>query len=403
MPDDFREFFEERTQWTDTYGSGDHTHPHGTADLSDANDEVPLSRRQLRKSHEKRRNQQIIRIVAIVVVVAMVVGLLVFGYTKLKSWRNARERASQALTADYPGPGTGKVEFTVESGEGPAEIGNNLVKADVVKSQASYTSAVAANNSTLYPGTYELKKHMACADVIAILSDQSKATGFLQVKAGERVSQVIADAAQLSGISADDFNAVINGGGAGILPAEAGGKFEGWFEPGTYNVKNRNSANDIIKEMVDKRVEKLDSLGAPTGADRERMLIIASIAESEVNADEYYGKVVRVILNRQAKNMPLGMDSTVAYGLGTTADKLTDAMLQDASNPYNTRVNTGLPPTPISNPGESAIKAAMNPPEGDWLYFVTVNLTTGETKFATTEDEFWNLRDEYKSSNSNAN
>ena len=45
----------------------------------------------------------------------------------------------------------------------------------------------------------------------------------------------------------------------------------------------------------------------------------------------------------------------------------------------------------------------MNPPEGDWLYFVTVNLTTGETKFATTEDEFWKLRDEYKSSNDNAN
>ena len=82
---------------------------------------------------------------------------------------------------------------------------------------------------------------------------------------------------------------------------------------------------------------------------------------------------------------------------------LTDAMLNDASNPYNTRVNTGLPPTPISNPGESAIKAAMNPPEGDWLYFVTVNLTTGETKFAATEDEFWKLRDEYKNSNSNAN
>ena len=52
---------------------------------------------------------------------------------------------------------------------------------------------------------------------------------------------------------------------------------------------------------------------------------------------------------------------------------------------------------------ESAIKAAMNPPEGDWLYFVTVNLTTGETKFAATEDEFWKLRDEYKNSNSNAN
>lgn len=402
MPDDFREFFEERTQWTDT-DDDDSAPRQGLADNTDAEDEAPLSRRQLRKSQEQRRNRRIIRIVAIVVIVAMVIGLFAFGYTRLKSWRDARERAQQALTADYPGPGTGKVEFTVESGEGPAEIGEKLVKADVVKSQAAFTSAVAANNSTLYPGTYELKKHMACADVITILSDQSKATGFLQVKAGERVSQVIANAAQLSGISVDDFNAVINGGGAGILPEEAGGKFEGWFEPGTYNVKNRGSASDIIKEMVDKRIEKLDSLGAPTGADRQKMLIMASIAESEVNSDEYYGKVVRVILNRLAQNMPLGMDSTVAYGLGTTADKLTDTMLADASNPYNTRVNAGLPPTPISNPGESAIKAAMNPPEGDWLYFVTVNLTTGETKFATTEDEFWKLRDEYKSTNSNAN
>lgn len=399
MADDFRDFFEERTQWTDpdapkAFESDAHI-------LSD--EEAPRSRREIRKSKERKRTQQLTRIVAIVLVVAVACSLAGFGYHRLTMWRDARERASETLTADYPGPGSGAVEFTVESGEGPAEIGDKLVKADVIKSQGAFTSAVAANNSTLYPGTYELKKHMASADVVAILSDQSKATGFLQVKAGERVSQVIADAAKLSGINADDFNAVINGGGAGILPAEAGGKFEGWFEPGTYNVKNHGSASDIIKTMVDKRVEKLDALGVPTGTDRQRLLIIASISESEVNSEEYYGKVVRVILNRMAKNMPLGMDSTVAYGLGVSADKLTDAMLNDASNPYNTRVNTGLPPTPISNPGESAIKAAMNPPEGDWLYFVTVNLTTGETKFAATEDEFWKLRDEYKNSNSNAN
>lgn len=401
MADDFRDFFEERSQWTDPDSSVSSDGSPHDADSGAAQD-APRSRREIRKSKERKRTQLLTRIIAIVVVVAVVIGLACVGYSKLRSWREAREKASQALTADYPGPGSGKVEFTVESGEGPAEVGNKLVKARVVKSQGAFTSAVAANNSTLYPGTYELKKHMASADVVAILSDQSKATGFLQVKAGERVSQVIADAARLSGISADDFNAVVNGGGAGILPDEAGGKFEGWFEPGAYNVKNRGSASEIIKEMVDKRIEKLDALGAPTGADRQKMLIMASIAESEVNSDEYYGKVVRVILNRIAKNMPLGMDSTVAYGLGTTADKLTDAMLVDASNPYNTRVNQGLPPTPISNPGESAIKAAMNPPEGDWLYFVTVNLTTGETKFAATEDEFWKLRDEYKSSNSNA-
>ena len=101
--------------------------------------------------------------------------------------------------------------------------------------------------------------------------------------------------------------------------------------------------------------------------------------------------------------MPLGMDSTVAYGFGINGSQLTDEQLQDGSNPYNTRVNKGLTPTPISNPGDSAIQAAMNPPEGKWLYFVTTNLKTGETKFVETEDEFWKIRDEYKNNNENAN
>ena len=91
---------------------------------------------------------------------------------------------------------------------------------------------------------------------------------------------------------------------------------------------------------------------------------IASIAESEACNPDDYGKVARVILNRIDQDMPLGMDSTVAYGFNTTGSKLTDEQLEDGSNPYNTRVNKGLPPTPISNPGDSAIQAAMNPPEG---------------------------------------
>lgn len=87
---------------------------------------------------------------------------------------------------------------------------------------------------------------------------------------------------------------------------------------------------------------------------------IASIAESEACNPDDYGKVARVILNRIDQDMPLGMDSTVAYGFNTTGSKLTDEQLEDGSNPYNTRVNKGLPPTPISNPGDSAIQAAMN-------------------------------------------
>ena len=143
------------------------------------------------------------------------------------------------------------------------------------------------------------------------------------------------------------------------------------------------------------RIAKLDELGIPEGQ-REEKINVASIIENEVNKDEYRGKVARVIYNRLEQDMPLGMDSVVAYGNGVESSQLTDAMLNDPSNPYNDRVNKGLPPTPISNPGDASLSAAMSPEEGDWLYFCTVNLQTGETKFTASEDEFYQFRDEYK-------
>lgn len=122
-----------------------------------------------------------------------------------------------------------------------------------------------------------------------------------------------------------------------------------------------------------------------------------------MNSQEYYGKVSRVIENRLKDDMPLGMDSTVAYGFKVKGTELTNDQLNDGSNPFNTRVNKGLPPTPISNPGDDAIQAAMHPEDGDWLYFVTTDLKTGETKFTSSYDEFEKFVQEYKNGNENAN
>ena len=244
-----------------------------------------------------------------------------------------------------------------------------------------------ANDAKLYPGTFSLKQHMKVDAVLRILSDPSNASGFLEVKPGERVTDVLDAAASLSGIDRSEFDAIVNNKGAGILPDEAAGSFEGWLEPGSYNIKSMGSASDILKAMVDKRIAKLDELGVPSGTDRERVMIIASIAEAEVNKSDYYAKVTRVIENRLDQGMTLGMDSTVAYGNNVKSAEVTTAMTQDASNPYNTYQIAGLPPTPISNPGDNAISAALNPEPGDWLYFCTVNLDTGETKFAATADE----------------
>lgn len=394
MTDNLNDFFSDNAQWVDS--SDD------TSFNSAMPPQPPKSRRDMRRRREQKRRRLYITIIAALVVVILI-GVGGFsGVRALKRWKAANEANSQSQIEDYTGPGDKEVTFTVESGQGAAEIAENLVKAKIVKSAAAFTSAVSGAAATLYPGSYALKTHMKASDVVKILSDQSQAGGFAEIRAGERVSDIIANAAQASGVDVSEFQAIIDGGGSGILPEEAGGKFEGWLEPGSYNAQNK-SAEDIIKSMVDARIAKLDDLGVPTGSERERILIIASIAESEVGSDKYYGQVARVILNRIDSDMALGMDTTVAYGLGISASRLTDDQLNDDSNPYNTRIHKGLTPTPISNPGDDAIKASINPPEGKWMYFVTTNLQTGETKFVETEDEFWKIRDEYKSNNENAN
>ena len=394
MTDNLNDFFSDNAQWVDS--SDD------TSFNSAMPPQPPKSRRDMRRRREQKRRRLYITIIAALVVVILI-GVGGFsGVRALKRWKAANEANSQSQIEDYTGPGDKEVTFTVESGQGAAEIAENLVKAKIVKSAAAFPSAVSGAAATLYPGSYALKTQMKASDVVKILSDQSQAGGFAEIRAGERVSDIIANAAQASGIDVSEFQAIIDGGGSGILPEEAGGKFEGWLEPGSYNAQNK-SAEDIIKSMVDARIAKLDDLGVPTGSERERILIIASIAESEVGSDKYYGQVARVILNRIDSDMALGMDTTVAYGLGISASRLTDDQLNDDSNPYNTRIHKGLTPTPISNPGDDAIKASINPPEGKWMYFVTTNLQTGETKFVETEDEFWKIRDEYKNNNENAN
>lgn len=398
MSDNLDDFFAENTQWVD-------------GDNEDSDTPEPSrpsrSRREMRRRRKRRQRRVITAVIAVVIVLALVGVGGTFVYRSLKGWVDSRSQPTEA--ADYPGPGSGSVSLTIEQGQTPTQIADALVKLDVVKTSGAFLSAFSAagDDATLYPGTFRLKLHMNSADVVTILSNMSNAKGFVDVKAGDRFNDVIAAVVEQSGIPQSDFDKIVADGGKGILPAEAGGKFEGWLEPGTYSVSDKKSAADILASMVKARIAKLDELGVPTGAQRERILNVASIAEAEVNRKEYYGKVVRVIENRIEQKMYLGMDSSLAYGLNKNGTQITTADIEDADhkNPYNLHNGhtLGLPPTPIGNPGEDAIKAALNPEKGDWLYFVTVNLDTGETKFVATEDEFWQIRQEYKDNNPDAN
>src|SRR5690606_6915522 len=168
------------------------------------------------------------------------------------------------------------------------------------------------------------------------------------------------------------------------VPAD---RLEGWLFPAVYTFDPGSSAEDVIARMVDRTRESLAKAGVPD-ADAQRVLTIASIIEREGRTPDFT-KISRVIQNRIDDGMMLQMDSTAQYGYGElhAGKASTSEEAQHNDNPWNTYVIEGLPETPISNPGDAAIDAAMHPADGPWLYFVTVNMATGETQFSTTYEE----------------
>lgn len=187
------------------------------------------------------------------------------------------------------------------------------------------------------------------------------------------------------------------------LPPSAAGNIEGYLFPATYGVKRTASASDVAKLMVARFEQAASDLELERRARAEQLsvhdvLVIASLLEQE-SAPKDFAKVARVVMNRLTQGMPLQFDSTVNYGLGIRSLRLSQAQL-DKDTPYNTYLHTGLPPTPIDGPGAAAIEAALSPARGSWLYFVTTDPKRKITEFASTYDEFLNLKAKFNRNSS---
>jgi UPF0755 protein len=131
---------------------------------------------------------------------------------------------------------------------------------------------------------------------------------------------------------------------------------------------------------------KLAAGAARLGMSEYDVLTLASMVQAEGRLVTDFPKIAEVFLNRVHDGMRLDSDATLYYVLGHDHGPLTASDLATAS-PYNTRLNTGLPPTPIDSPGEAAINAVLHAPKGPYLYFVTID-QAGHTAFARTLDQF---------------
>lgn len=342
-----------------------------------------------RKRVRRRRRNAKIRTTLVLIGVVVLIGACVYLAWGAISKGNKPE--PEAL--DFPGPGSGSIEVVVNPGDSGAVIGTNLMDAGVVKTQAAFLNAWNDNQAaaSIQPGTYTLKKEMRAVDALsALLDDSNRTSNAITVPPGFNVTQIAERLAAFGKFTTEDVEAAMKDAEGMGLPEQAGGNPEGWLAPGSYEVHSDEKPVDVLKRMVKATLTELNDLNVPE-EDWHTVLTKASILEMEVNIDEYLPMVARVIENRLTQTDAstvglLNMDSTVLYGLGrsggipTYADTAVDT-------PYNTYMHKGLPPTPIASPSKKALKATLNPADGDWLYFVTVNLDTGETKFARSPEE----------------
>lgn len=293
------------------------------------------------------------------------------------------------------------VEVTVEPGQIGSEIGATLLEADVVKSVKAFTRAFDSNpaSSSIKPGTYELPTKIPAAEALAALLDETnRSENTITVNSGQTVEQIAEKMVSVAGFENGAVQAVIDDpADVESLPEEANGNLEGWLWPGSYDFSPTSDPSELFSTMVKPTVDFLESNEVPED-EWEDVLIQASIVEREVNREEDMPKVARVIVNRiedpdgPTRGM-LQMDSTVTYGVGGTGGLPDSAAFED-DNPYNTYRIKGLPAGPIASPSKEAIKAVLEPADGDWFYFVTVNLHTGETIFTDSHEELQELTEQ---------
>lgn len=310
--------------------------------------------------------------VLLVVIVLLVVGFFVWWMSGLRA---ADSKNSQ-----------GKV-FVIEKGDTIREIGNKLKKEGLIRDPVIFFLYVKKNNqdTKIQAGTYRLSPSLRLPDLVENLTHGTLDV-WVTIPEGIRADE-IADILEETFEQYDEsWRDKLN-------------LYEGYLFPDTYLVPKDAGIDTIIAIMRANFDSKVADLGLAGNSDLERIIIIASLIEREARLPDEKVLVSSVIHNRLNIGMKLDIDATVQYALGYQKDEkrwwkraLTRADLA-RQTPYNTYLNAGLPPTPISNPGSDALQAAANPAETDYMYYLTDG--DGNTYFAKDYEEHQNNIEKY--------
>lgn len=377
--------------------------------IEDETTQLPVVDRDRRSPSARRRGRRgaAVFLTAVLLLLGAVVGGAWYLYTTLS-------------TPDFDGSGTGSVVVRVRDGDTTSQIGRELTERGVVASAAAFIEAAEADGDrarSIQPGYYQLRAQMSGAAAVALLLDPVSRVGQLEIRGGVQLDDtrapdgtvapgvltLIAGATCLTVdgvqrcVTADELRTAMSE----TDPAQLGvpswalsdvatvdprRRLEGLLAPGRYDVRPGLPAVEVLRGLLETSSARLEASGLVAGAQGigsspYQVLIISSLVEKEAITPDM-DKVARVIYNRLGAGRRLELDSMVNYPLDLQALR-TSVADRNTPGPYNSYLNVGLPPTPISAPGREAIAAALAPEPGPWLYFVRCQID-GTSCFAET-------------------
>lgn len=384
-----------------------------------SNDDLDLfdphtDRRQpVRRPTKKRKKRRTVLWVSMAVLLVLIAGGGYYGI---------RQIVDIGSFDDYSGAGESDVVVRVKKGDSTGDIAATLVDAGVVASSSAFVVASESDDRVraVQPGYYVMKTKSSGEAAVGQIVNPEARVGNLQIKPGTQLHDIAktdggvnpgivsliasASCAQLNGekkcVDAKQLWATAEKGDLAKLGvpdwaltpagrAEPQRRLEGLVMPGVYDVRPGATADELWKDLITDSSTRMQAVGMPnvaeeTGFTPYQVLTMASLIEREA-IEKDFGKVSRVTYNRLGETMRLQYDSTVNYVLDRPTIR-TDSSERAKDGPYNTYQNTGLPPTPISAPSDAAIKAAVTPEKGPWLYFVRCQ-TDGTSCFAVSDAE----------------
>jgi UPF0755 protein len=307
-----------------------------------------------------------------------------------------------------PGDGSGEAIVTVPEGATANEVADLLSENDVVSNGTlfEWRLKLAGESDKILPGRYVLAHNMSYGTAIdRLTSSGGKVTA--TIPEGEDRVQIAATVKDL-GLSGDYLAA--SKSFKGFDPNKYGAKnpksLEGFLFPATYELDPGASVDELVSEQLPAFQQNIAGVDMSYAKSKNLtiydVLIIASMIDKEVQVPSERPLVAAVIYNRLHRGMPLGIDATTRYEFHNYTGDITASQLRSPS-PYNTRINAGLTPTPIGNPGLDAIKAAAQPAKVNYLYYVLKANGNGQHCFTASGSEFNQLVAAYNAGRAPAN